>query len=366
MSKKWFVLAVGGVFGLLGALLVKFGNPGNMGYCAACFLRDVAGALGMQKVATVQYIRPEVPGFILGAFAIAAFKGEFRARGGSAPVIRFILGALMMIGALVFLGCPLRGILRLGGGDFNALTGLLGFVSGVGLGTYFLSTGFNLGRSRVFANPAGGYLMPAAAVGLLVFLVVKPAFIYFSAKGPGAMHAPILISLAAGLIGGILAQRARLCLSGGIRDYILVRDTTLLGAYGAMLLLAFVANLAFGQVKWGFIGQPIAHSMHIWNYLGLLLCGLAAVLAGGCPLRQMILAGEGNLDGAVTVLGMLAGAAIAHNYMLAAGPDSVSAAGAIITGGPKVAGQIATVVGIVLTCTIGFFFREKLNFSKGV
>lgn len=354
MKNRWFVLAVGGVFGLLGALLVKWGNPGNMGYCAACFLRDVAGALGLHKVATVQYIRPEIPGFILGAFAVASLKGEFRARGGSAPVIRFILGALMMIGALVFLGCPLRGILRLGGGDYNALTGMLGFASGVGLGTLFLRNGFNLGRSHVFNNQAGGYLGPVIAALLLAFLFFKPAFIYFSAKGPGAAHAPILISLAAGLIGGVLAQRARLCLSGGFRDFFLVRDTTLLSAYGAMLLLAFIANLALGQVKFGFEGQPLAHSMHLWNFLGLFLCGLAAVLAGGCPLRQMIIAGEGNLDGMVTVFGMVAGAALAHNYLLASSPS-----------GATPAGQIATVAGIALTCVLGFVFREKLSIAKG-
>lgn len=366
LGNRWFVLAVGGFIGLLGALLVKWGNPGNMGYCAACFLRDVTGALGLHKVATVQYLRPEIPGFILGAFIIASFRGEFRARGGSAPVIRFVLGALMMIGALVFLGCPLRGILRLGGGDFNALTGLLGFASGVGLGTYFLRNGFNLGRSHVFAHQGGGYLMPVIAGVLLALLFLKPAFIYFSAKGPGSMHAPILISLAAGLIGGALAQRVRMCLSGGFRDFFLVRDTTLLSAYGAMLLLAFLANFALGQVKWGFYGQTIAHSAHIWNYLGLLLCGLAAVLAGGCPLRQMILAGEGNLDGAVTVLGMVAGAALAHSkLMLAASPDTVKA-GMIVTGGPAMNGQIAVVAGIFLTCAIGMFFREKLSFTKGV
>ena len=359
MGKRWFVLAVGGVFGLLGALLVKWGNPGNMGYCAACFLRDVTGALGLHRVATVQYLRPEISGFILGAFFLALYNREFRARGGSAPLIRFVLGALMMLGALVFLGCPLRGILRLGGGDFNALTGLLGFASGVGLGTYFLRKGFNLGRDRVFANSAGGYLLPAVAGLLLALLFIKPAFIYFSTKGPGAAHAAIPLSLAAGLIGGALAQRARLCLSGGFRDFFLVRDTTLLSAYGAMLLLAFLTNFALGQVKWGFFGQPIAHSAHLWNYLGLLLCGLAAVLAGGCPLRQMILAGEGNLDAAVTVLGMVAGAAIAHTYLLAAVPDSVDAAGAIVTGGPKLAGQIATVAGIAAACAIGMLFRKN-------
>ena len=35
------------------------------------------------------------------------------------------------------------------------------------------------------------------------------------------------------------------------------------------------------------------------------LVGWGSVLLGGCPLRQLILAGEGNGDSAVTVLGMI-------------------------------------------------------------
>jgi uncharacterized protein len=355
VSNKGLVLFAGAAFGLMGALLVKSGNPGNMGYSAGCFLRDIAGALGWHKTATVQYLRPEILGFVLGAFIIALPNGEFRSRGGSAPVVRFVLGALMMIGALMFLGCPLRGILRLGGGDFNALTGLAGFTGGVGLGTYFLRNGFNLGRSHMLQNQVGGYIMPVIAIILLVFLVTKPAFIYFSAKGPGSIHAPILLSLTAGMVGGVLAQRTRLCLSGGIRDFLLVRDTTLLSSYGVMLLAAFGANFALGQVKWGFTGQPLAHSMHLWNFLGLFLCGFAAVLAGGCPFRQLILAGEGNLDGVVTVVGMVTGAALAHKFLLASSPSGATAAG-----------QIVTVAGIGIVSAMGFFYRETLTLSREV
>lgn len=103
------------IFGVGAVLLVKFGNPGNYGYYAACHLRDIAGALGIHKVATLQYARPEILGWLIGAFGLARLNGEFRPRGGSNPLIRFILGALMIIGALAFLGCPLRAILRLAG-----------------------------------------------------------------------------------------------------------------------------------------------------------------------------------------------------------------------------------------------------------
>ena len=44
----------------------------------------------------------------------------------------------VMIGALAFLGCPLRMIIRLGGGDLNALVALVGFACGIPLIKWFL------------------------------------------------------------------------------------------------------------------------------------------------------------------------------------------------------------------------------------
>ena len=52
-----------------------------------------------------------------------------------------------MIGCLMFLGCPFRMILRLAGGDGNALFGLVGFVAGILTGTVFLKKGYTLKRS---------------------------------------------------------------------------------------------------------------------------------------------------------------------------------------------------------------------------
>ena len=37
----------------------------------------------------------------------------------------------MMIGALVFLGCPLRMVIRMSAGDLNAYVALIGFAGGV-------------------------------------------------------------------------------------------------------------------------------------------------------------------------------------------------------------------------------------------
>lgn len=57
--------------------------------------------------------------------------------------------------------------------------------------------------------------------------------------------------------------------------------------------------------------------------------GLGSVLLGGCPLRQLILAGEGNTDSAVTVLGMFVGAAFCHNFGLASSASGTTANGRI-------------------------------------
>ena len=91
----------------------------------------------------------------------------------------------------------------------------------------------------------------------------------------------------------------------------------------------------------GFAGQPIAHTDGLWNALGMYLAGFGCILLGGCPLRQLILAGEGNTDSAVTVLGLMAGAAFAHNFGLASSGE-----------GPTANGKIAVIIGSVVVAVI--------------
>lgn len=312
----------GALIGIIAIILVKLGNPANMGFCIACFERDIAGALGLHRAEVVQYIRPEIIGLILGAFICALFSKEFKSKGGSSPLTRFFLGISVMIGALMFLGCPLRMVLRIGGGDLNAIVGLIGFIAGILVGILFLNKGFSLKRNYKTSN-FDGYVLPIVSIGLLALLVTVPAFIFFSEKGPGSMHAPMIISLIAGLIVGALAQKTRLCMVGGIRDTILFKDTTLLVGFIAIIATTLIGNLFMDTFKLGFSEQAIAHNDGLWNFLGMALVGWGSVLLSGCPLRQLILAGEGNTDSAITVLGMIIGAAICHNFGLAssgAGP----------------------------------------------
>ena len=363
-ASRWGIILAGAAIGVLAPLLQKAGNPPNMGICVACFERDIAGALGLHRAAVVQYIRPEIIGFVLGALIAALLFREFKARAGSAPIVRFVLGAFAMIGALAFLGCPWRALLRLAGGDLNAILGLAGLAGGVAIGVQFLKSGYNLGRSQK-TYPAVGWILPVLMVGLFLLRIFAPKFsengaIFFSETGPGSMHAPLLLSLGAGLIIGILAQRTRFCTMGSIRDVVLMGDTHLISGVGALVVVAFVTNLILGQVSFGFFGQPVAHSQHLWNFLGMVLAGLAFALAGGCPGRQLFLSGEGDGDAGVFVLGMIAGAAFAHNFALAGGPDKV-VEGVQQVGGISPYGMAAVVLGLVVCVVIGFTMRQKME-----
>lgn len=351
------IVIAGLIIGVIASLLVFFGNPSNMGFCIACFLRDTAGGLGLHRTAAVQYIRPEIIGLVLGSFGVALVKKEFSAKGGSAPVTRFVLGFFVMVGCLMFLGCPFRMILRLAGGDLNALLGLLGFALGILAGVFFLKRGYSLKRTYT-QTQLDGVIFPVIQVVVFILLVAAPAFIFFTEAGggPGAKHAAVAISLIAGLIVGALAQRTRLCMVGGIRDVVLFREPKLLMGFGAILVSALVCNLILNGVgeatffHLGFKGQPIAHTDGLWNCLGMLLVGFGCVLLGGCPLRQLVMSGEGNSDSAVTVLGLIVGAAFCHNFGLASSAD-----------GPTAAGKIAVLLGIAVVLVIACLntFKKK-------
>jgi hypothetical protein len=90
----------------------------------------------------------------------------------------------------------------------------------------------------------------------------------------------------------------------------------------------------------------------------MVLAGLAFALAGGCPGRQLFLSGEGDGDAAIFVLGMITGAAFAHNFSLAGSPDAI-VDGALVVGGISVYGQIAVLLGIAVCLILGFSLRER-------
>ena len=112
-----------------------------------------------------------------------------------------------------------------------------------------------------------------------------------------------LSSLGLGLIVGYLGQRSRMCSIGGLRDFVLVRDTALLKGVGAMLVTAWVAfgairvivgsDAGFGLLAAGTTPSGITACVAI--LAGALLLGFVATLSGACPLRQHVLAGQGRV-----------------------------------------------------------------------
>ena len=358
-----WVILTGAVVGISAVLLTAFGNPANMGFCIACFLRDIAGATKLHTAAVVQYVRPEIIGLVLGSCIMALATKEWKARAGSSPAVRFIIGMFVMIGALVFLGCPLRMVIRMGGGDLNAFVGLAGFFIGILIGIFFLKKGFSLKRTYE-ATATEGFALSGVMVLLLVLFAAAPALFVFSEKGPGSMHAPLVISLVIGLIVGALAQKSRLCMVGGMRDAVMFRDFNLLLGFVAIFVFVLAGNIVLGKFK-GFSTylQPIAHASQLWNLLGMVLVGWGSTLLGGCPLRQLILAGEGNGDSAVTVLGMIVGAAFAHNFGLAGGAASLTD-GVYKIGGIGTNGKVAVFIGFAVLAVISFMNVAKSDSSR--
>lgn len=287
----------------------------------------VAGAaLGI--VAPLQYIRPELIGLVLGSSAMALLTKEFRPRGGSAPITRIMLGFFAMLGALTFLGCPWRAYLRLGGGDLTSIAGIVGLLAGVFAGIFFFKRGFSLGKSGE-QSTASGIVPIFIVIALFIALITQFRFgenlpIFFSEKDPAAQHANLWLSLGAGVLVGIVMQRSRFCSIGAFRNFILSKDSYLLNGIVALAVCTSITNLMLDQFKLGFEQQPIAYNDVVWNFLSMTLCGLCFSLAGGCPGKQLAHLGEGNNDAALFLVGMLLGAAAAHNFSLAASGTGIS------------------------------------------
>jgi len=349
---SWKGLAVvGAAIGITASLLQKLGNPANLGLGISMMERDIVGAVGLHRDNLAQYIRPEIIGIGLGALVTSLLFREFRVRGGSSTLVRFILGYFAMVGALVFLGGPWRALLRLAGGDWGALVGLAGLLAGVGIGALLLKAGFTMGPQQPMFRPAG-IIFSVFMLMLLSLALLRPQFssgaVFESTRGPGAEHAPLLISLAAGLVIGFLGQRSRFCSIRALRDPLLRKGLGPLAALIALTAAALLANCALGQFRPGLQVQPISHDVYLWGFLGMVLCGLTFTMGGGDPARHLVLAGEGDMDAAAFVFGMLAGAAFAHNLGMAATSQ-----------GPGPWAPRMVVFGLIVCIGFGFVMREK-------
>jgi hypothetical protein len=111
-----------------------------------------------------------------------------------------------------------------------------------------------------------------------------------------------LVSLGVGLLVGYLGQRSRMCTIGGLRDFVLVRDTGLLKGVGALLLASWVAFGVLHAIAGSNLDRLVAAGTTpsgieavVAILVGGLLLGFFATLSGACPLRQHVLAGQGRV-----------------------------------------------------------------------
>jgi hypothetical protein len=110
-------------------------------------------------------------------------------------------------------------------------------------------------------------------------------------------------SLALGVIVGYLGQRSRMCSIGGLRDFVLVRDTALLRGAGALLVTSWLAfavvrlisgtDAGHGLIAAG--ATPSGLRAVVAIAVGAVVLGFVATLSGACPLRQHVLAGQGRV-----------------------------------------------------------------------
>ncbi len=123
-------------------------------------------------------------------------------------------------------------------------------------------------------------------------------------------------TLVVGVVLGYLGQRSRLCFIGGIRDFILVRDTYLLRGLVAFGLTAW---LTFPLVAFVTGARPgpfnVADAMTVMlTVVGGFGVGYVSTLANGCPLRQHVLAAQGVVSSTTYLAGFFAGAVIFHAW----------------------------------------------------
>jgi YedE family putative selenium metabolism protein len=360
---RWAMVLTGSMIGLLAALLQKLGNPSGGGLCITCFIRDTAGGIGLHRVEGGQYIRPEIIGLVLGSTISALVFKEFRARGGSAPVIRFCLGCAAMIGALTFMGCPFGIIQKLASGNLSAILALVGLLAGVWSGVQFIKAGFDLGRPQE-TRAINGWILPVVMAGLFLvqefdLRVNDHSAPFHSWAEPSSLFVPAFIALGAGIVIGFLGQRTRFCTIGAFRDMMLIRSGHYLWGVIAMLFADALGNLLFGGMKLSmFSGTPgftITPLDFIFSVLGAVLTGLALTLAGGCAGRQLFLSGEGDGDAVIFVLGMFFGAALTYNFSVFRRP----ACGIIADIHTRPLGMAAILLGLVFCMATGFAMRHK-------
>ena len=126
-----------------------------------------------------------------------------------------------------------------------------------------------------------------------------------------------ITTLIVGVVLGYLGQRSRMCFVGGIRDFVLVRDTYLLRGLIAFALTAWLAFPLVGLIVGLRLLPPIGSDVVaiLFAVIGGFGVGYFSTLANGCPFRQHVLAAQGVTTAISYLAGFFIGAFIFHSWI---------------------------------------------------
>ena len=116
-------------------------------------------------------------------------------------------------------------------------------------------------------------------------------------------------ALGTGLAFGYVIQRGGFCLTRALSNALLMRDTTILRAYGLALLVAMVGVEILETLA--LVDIPLRPLHWLSNIVGGLLFGVGMILSGGCSGSTWYRAGEGAVGAWVVLLGFAIGATTA-------------------------------------------------------
>ena len=122
---------------------------------------------------------------------------------------------------------------------------------------------------------------------------------------------PLFLAVAVFLLGavlGVVLFRGDYCMVAMLRDFFLIRDTTLLRSYLIYFLVAS-ALFHFGGLTGllPFLPPPTLQPASLMTLVGGVLFGVGMVLAGGCVVGTLYKMASGNLTNWLGFTGILAG-----------------------------------------------------------
>ena len=331
--------------------LIPLGNPEYMGICISCYISHLSGSLGLHSNTFSQFPRPELIGILLGSYIFSLIRKQHHPYSTGDFLIRFIIGFSLMVGAVVFVGCPLRALFRISFGDFSALIGISGLITGVWFGTGFEKAGFYLKGKIHTEKEKESWVLPVVAVLFFIGLALGGVGLQLSEKGTGAVYAPIFLTLMFGAIVGALGQRSRFCTVAGIKNFIIGRDIHLLIGIGVLIFSATSMNLLLGKYMAGFLYYPGTNTAYVWDFISMFLVGIGAAFLDGCPFRIIVRAGQGDTDSVPVLMGMILAGGMTQTLNIASG-----------SAGTTSQGKISVLSGIFLLSIFGYIrIRKEKN-----